>query len=173
MSPSTNNSQNLNYIKGVCIFIDWYLPGYKAGGPIQSVANMVAQLSKHKIFYIVTRNTDYCDDKPYTNITPNIWTQHSENVFVYYFSADNLNYKSIKKLLTENRFETIYLNGIFSVQFTLMPLRICKKLHLENVIVGARGMLAPSALAIKKNKKRFFLSLSKLLGLYKYKQAND
>jgi len=166
MSATTNNNLKINTEKGICIFIDWYLPGYKAGGPIQSVANMVAQLSKHKTFYIVTRNTDYCDDTPYSNITPNIWTKHSDNVFVYYFSADKLHYKSIKNLLKENRFESIYLNGIFSLQFTLMPLRICKKLHLENIIVGARGMLAPSALSIKKNKKRFFLSFSKLLGLY-------
>ena len=166
MSASINHNLKIDTEKGICIFIDWYLPGYKAGGPIQSVANMVAHLSKHKTFYIVTRNTDYCDDTPYSNITPNTWTKHSDNVFVYYFSADKLNYKSIKKLLKENRFESIYLNGIFSLQFTLMPLRICKKLHLENIIVGARGMLAPSALAIKKNKKRFFLSLSKLLGLY-------
>ncbi|CAN5434615.1 hypothetical protein BH10BAC1_BH10BAC1_14720 [soil metagenome] len=28
--------------KKVLIFIDWYLPGYKAGGPRQSVANLVA-----------------------------------------------------------------------------------------------------------------------------------
>ena len=42
----------------VLIFIDWYKPGFKAGGPIQSVSNIVSQLGKDYEFYIITRDTD-------------------------------------------------------------------------------------------------------------------
>ena len=51
--------------KKILIFIDWYLPGYKAGGPIQSVANLVANLKEEFEFSIVTRDTDYCEKLPY------------------------------------------------------------------------------------------------------------
>ncbi len=153
--------------KGICIFIDWYLPGFKAGGPIQSIANLVSQLSNYKTFYIITRNTDYCDSIPYANIEPNTWVNSSHNVHIYYFSEDKITYQSIKNIIVENDFEAIYLNGVFSLKFTLFPLIICKNNNIRNVIVGARGMLAPSALAIKSTKKKIFLLCSKIFKLYK------
>jgi hypothetical protein len=30
--------------KKILVFVDWYLPGYKAGGQIRSVASMVGHL---------------------------------------------------------------------------------------------------------------------------------
>lgn len=151
----------------ICIFIDWYLPGFKAGGPIQSVANMVAHLSKYKKFYIITRNTDYCETTPYENIEANTWTKIAQNVHVFYISSDQVNLKTMKALLTQNKFEKIYLNGIFSTWFTLIPLYVCNTLRFDHVIVGARGMLAPAALSIKKKKKQLFIHLTKYLRLFK------
>ncbi|MBM3917811.1 MAG: glycosyl transferase, partial [Sphingomonadales bacterium] len=43
----------------VCLTIDWYLPGTNSGGPVRSVANLVAAMPNTH-FYIITRNTDYC-----------------------------------------------------------------------------------------------------------------
>lgn len=48
----------------ILIFIDWYKPGYKAGGPIRSVSNMVDALKDDFQFYIITRNTDYLETTP-------------------------------------------------------------------------------------------------------------
>jgi hypothetical protein len=42
----------MNKIK-VLVFIDWYLPGYKAGGPIQSVANIISQLKAISILKLL------------------------------------------------------------------------------------------------------------------------
>ncbi len=38
-------SDNADVRPHVGLFIDWYLPGFRAGGPIQSMANLVAHLS--------------------------------------------------------------------------------------------------------------------------------
>ena len=151
------------------IFIDWFIPGYKAGGPIQSVANMINRLSDKQRFFIVTRNTDYCDTIPYPNIVPNKWIQHASNIWIFYFSNDALSYKNIKQILQKSNCETIYLNGIFSTKFTLFPLYICRQLNYNTyrIIIASRGMLAPSALAIKRKKKMIFLLFSKKIGLYK------
>lgn len=38
----------------VLIFIDWFAPGYKAGGPITSNVNIVEHLSDKLDFYVIT-----------------------------------------------------------------------------------------------------------------------
>ena len=40
--------------KKILVFIDWYLPGYRAGGPIQSIANLVNHLDDELDISIVT-----------------------------------------------------------------------------------------------------------------------
>ena len=42
----------------VLVAIDWYLPAYRAGGPIRSIANLVAALGDEIDFRIVCGNRD-------------------------------------------------------------------------------------------------------------------
>ena len=44
--------------KKILVFIDWYLPGFRAGGPIRSCANLISHLSDEFDFNIVTTDTD-------------------------------------------------------------------------------------------------------------------
>jgi glycosyltransferase involved in cell wall biosynthesis len=152
--------------KKIIVFIDWYLPGYKAGGPIQSVSNLVDHLKDEFDFYIVTRDTDYCESKPYPNIISNEWNTVADGVNVFYFSQNNLTRSNIRKLLRQTTFDSVYLNGIFSLYFTLLPLYYLRKHKNKKVVIAARGMLAESALGVKKMKKRFFLRAVKTLKLF-------
>ena len=52
----------------IIVFIDWYLPAYKAGGAITSVLNMVDLLYNHIDFYIITGDRDLNDSEPFSNI---------------------------------------------------------------------------------------------------------
>ncbi len=153
--------------KRILLFIDWYLPGYKAGGPIQSCANLVAHLQSSYQFFIVTRDTDYCENIPYSTVKSDSWNLINENVHVYYFSKDGLNRKNIFKLLSETPFDYVYLNGIFSFYFTIIPLLYFRKKKTKNIVLAARGMLAPGALEIKGRKKNIFLFIAQALKLYK------
>ena len=38
----------------VLILCDWYEPGYKAGGPIQSITNLIIALENKYTFKVVT-----------------------------------------------------------------------------------------------------------------------
>lgn len=154
--------------KTILLFIDWYLPGYKAGGPIQSCANLVDHLQGDYCFKIVTRDTDYCETNPYKTVKSNTWNKMNDNTHVYYFSNSQLTKKNIYHLIQQTPADVIYLNGVFSYFFTIIPLLYFRRHNRKNIIVAARGMLANGALAIKSKKKQLFLSFAKLLGLFKH-----
>ena len=142
----------------VLIFIDWFLPGDKAGGPIRSCANLMDHLGNDFDFSVVTRDTDYTVTKSYSGITSDAWNILPDGKRVYYISANQLNKETISKLLSEEKYDVVYLNGIWSQAFTAWPMKQLKKSKFKGkVIVAARGMLAPSALAIKATKKKMYL----------------
>lgn len=152
--------------KKILVFIDWYLPGYKAGGPIQSCANLVAHLNDSYDFSVVTRDADYCEFKPYPGIKSNAWNILPDGTKVYYISQDKLNRKIIKEIISAENFDAVYLNGIYSLYFSLLPLYYLKRNRNKLIVIATRGMVGESALSIKKTKKKFFLRASKLTGLF-------
>ncbi|PRY15743.1 glycosyltransferase involved in cell wall biosynthesis [Pontibacter ummariensis] len=153
--------------KKILITIDWYLPGYKAGGPIQSCANLVAHLKEECDFYVLTRDRDYCESKPHAGVTSNAWNRLEEHVWVYYFSDTELGYQNLKRVIQELKPDLSFINGVYSFYFSILPLLILKQLKQQDIIVSARGMLAPSAIQVKGGKKKPFLFLMKKLGFYK------
>ena len=156
----------MNKKKKILVFVDWFLPGYKAGGPIQSCANLIDHLKDEYDFSVITRDTDYCETKPYKGIKSNEWNILSDGIRVYYFSSQKLNRKNIRTIIDSEQFDVLYLNGVFSFFFTLLPLYYAKKKRNQTIIVASRGMLAKSALSIKKTKKLFFLASVKIIRLF-------
>ncbi len=148
----------------ILIFIDWYKPGFKAGGPIRSISNLVSQLIHEYDFYIVTRDTDYLETTPYSTIKTNEWNK-IDNAQVYYLSAENTNKTTIKKLIKEVNPTFVYCNSLYSPKFTLTPIRIAKKLNIKTVL-AVRGMLSEGSLSVKSHKKKIFLGLIKTIGLF-------
>ncbi|MCT4645631.1 MAG: glycosyltransferase family 4 protein [Carboxylicivirga sp.] len=153
--------------KKILIFIDWFLPGYKAGGPVRSMANMVEYLKEDYAFYIVTGNTDYTESIPYITVKSNCWEPFADNVLVFYTDEAHQNKATFKILINEIKPDIAYINGVYSWKFSIRPLLVSKKLKLKKVIVAARGMLAPSAIDVKGGKKRLFLKAARMAGLYK------
>jgi len=152
--------------KKVLVFIDWFRPGYKAGGPVASLDNLTAQLSGEIDFYIVTRDTDYCETKPYADVKANQWNEFSPGVHVYYISAARIRKNTLRKLLAEREYDRYYVNGIYSPFFSILPLNLLRSKR-NRTIVAARGMLAESAIAIKAGRKKIYLALAKFFGIYK------
>lgn len=153
-------------LKKILVFIDWFLPGYKAGGPIRSVANLTAHLSGEFKFFIVTRDTDYLETNPYADVEPNKWVDFAENVKVFYFSADNLSVANIKKLVNNTDFDIVYINGIYSFYFSLLPVYLFRKTR-GKVVVASRGMLSEHSFSSKNLKKKIFFRFARLFKFYK------
>jgi len=153
-------------MKKILVFIDWYKPGYKAGGPIRSMVNMVDHLSDRYEFYIITRNVDYLESEPYKNIESDKWTKMSENESVYYFSNKKLSFNQIKKLIFSTPFDVAYINGIYSFYFSIIPLLILKTIKKSKYIIAPRGMLSQQTFKAKVLKKKIGILLARLFRLY-------
>lgn len=150
----------------ILIFIDWFTPGFKAGGPIKSVTNIVQSLANDFNIFIITSDRDIEEQTPYSNITFNTWIKQ-DLYSIAYLSPDKRK-AFITRELISNTYDNIYFNSFFSKYFTLEPLRIIRKLKLKSkVIIAPRGMLGKGALSIKPLKKQLFISISKLFGFYK------
>jgi len=149
----------------VLILTEWFAPGFKAGGPIRSIQNMVMTLPFE--FYIITTNKDWGDDEPYVNVAADCWIDFSENVKVWY-ASDGLSNECFTQLITEVNPEVLYLNSMFSWTFTWRPILTARNLKFQGkVILAPRGMLHPNAMKIKPSKKRLFLAVIKWMGWIK------
>jgi len=138
----------------VIVFIDWFYPAHKAGGPIRSVYNIVMALSQEMNFYIVTSAYDIGEVKPLDGIETSIWLK-KENYSIIYLEKETQTRKTYKSLIKEIKPQTIYLNSLFSLGFTLKPL--LANTNKIRTVLAPRGMLKKEALAIKPLKKRVFL----------------
>ncbi|MCC5927631.1 MAG: glycosyltransferase [Cyclobacteriaceae bacterium] len=150
----------------ILIFIDWFLPGFRAGGPTRSIANLVDALHQDAELFIITRNTDYCQTEPYPGIKPNAWVNFENKARVYYFSEQHYSYSNLKKLIETTPFDIAYVNGIYSLKYSILPLFICRRIN-KKVVVAVRGMLSCQAFSSKSVKKKSFIYISKWLGMYK------
>ncbi len=74
----------------ILIFVDWFLPGYKAGGPIRSVANIAESLLEVFDIHIVTSNKDHGETETYRNIEFNVWIETKGYKVMYLSSVENI-----------------------------------------------------------------------------------
>lgn len=147
------------------IFIDWFLPGYKAGGPIRSVKNLIDLLHHDINLYLVTSDTDEGVDTPYAGIETGTWLDRGE-YHIQYLDKDLQKASYYKGLIKERNYSAVYINSMFSPAFAIKPLIAAFQTN-KKVVLAPRGMLGPGALAIKPMKKQVFLKLFKVLGWHK------
>ncbi|WP_053990062.1 glycosyltransferase [Mangrovimonas sp. TPBH4] len=151
--------------KKVLIVTDWFLPGYKAGGPIQSINNLVANLGKEYHFTILTSNKDLGDTLPYPNIEYNRILD-KDCYKIMYLDEAHQSFSFYKSVLKNESFDLVYLNSLFSFKFSILPLLVALQTNVQ-VILAPRGMLGEGALKIKALKKKIFLNCFRLLSWHK------
>ena len=171
-------------MKTILTFIGFYLPGYKAGGALRTIANMVDVLDDDINFKLITRDRDWGDNSPYKNIKVNEWND-AKNCKIYYLSKHNsflftrnqaqstknklTNPQSLRTIINNTDFDTYYLNSLFDFSYSIKII-LLRKLRLipqKKVILAPRGEFMDGALKTRTLKKRVFIVLSKLLRLYK------
>ncbi len=155
-------------MKRLLIFVDWFLPGYKAGGQIQSCANLASELKDEMEIYIVTTDRDMGDQEPYGSVAINEWTTLGNSLHVLYLSPKKRGFKAIKSIILAINPHCIYLNSMFSFSFTLLPIEVCRYNELAvKIILAPRGMLHKGALQYKNLKKKIFFHAFRVRGFQK------
>ena len=71
----------------ILVFADWYLPGYTAGGPIRSIANLVGK--RDYDLSIVTSDRDHGSSTAFRDLTFNKWVQGTYDARVIYLDDDH------------------------------------------------------------------------------------
>lgn len=151
--------------KKILVFIDWFYPGYKAGGPIQSCVNFAYAMQNDYDVFVFTSDTDHGESVPYSNVEKDKWVGFQDTkVKIWYSGKENLKFSKIRQIIKEVNPDFLYLNSMYSPKFVLFPLwlKINNQVN-SKVILCPRGALYDSALSIKKYKKIPFLKLFTIL----------
>lgn len=151
----------------ILTFVRYYLPGYKSGGPVRTINNMVEHLGDELDFQIITLDRDATDIQPYSNINVNAWNAIGK-ARVYYVSPAACSLVNLARLIQKTPHDVIYLNSFFDPFFTILPLlaRYLGLLPKRLWIIAPRGEFSKGALIIKQWKKTLFIALADKLGVY-------
>ena len=150
----------------VLAVVDYYLPGYKGGGPAVSVSRIVDCLKRDLEFSVFTRDRDLGDERPYSGIRQNQWIEE-EGVKMFYSSPKNLNAIGLRKAIRDIDPDIIYLNSYFSkLTRSVLILRALRLLKKTPLLVAPRGEFSKGALQLKALKKRKYLSLANLFNFH-------
>lgn len=146
---------------------DYYMPGYKAGGPITTLVNMVNRLGPDLEFQVVTRNRDLGETVPYAGIVPNTWKMFGGTA-VCHLPPRRQGVSALCKILRSANYEVLYLNSFFSPLFSILPLVLNRIGYVPTrpVVLAPRGELCAGALGLKRWRKHFFLQVVKWLNLH-------
>lgn len=158
----------LSKTPAVLTFSSRYLPGYRAGGPIRTLANMVERLGDTFDFRIVTLDRDSGDSTPYPTIQPEKWTPVGK-AQVFYYPPSKLSASALARVANEIDPQLIYLNSFFDPTLTQRVLwaRRLGMLGHTPIVLAPRGEFSLGALKIKRLKKTLYLQASSLIGLYR------
>jgi glycosyltransferase involved in cell wall biosynthesis len=160
----------------ILCLISEYIPGFRSGGPIRTIANLINQLGDEFEIRVICRDRDLGSSVSYSKIKIDRWNTVGR-AKVFYASKKMTGFFGIGKLLRETRYDILYLNSFFAFNFTIIPLilRYFGLVKKKPCAIAPRGEFAKNAIALKKEKKKLFLWLVKFFGLYNnlYWQASS
>lgn len=152
----------------VLVLSDFYLPAFRAGGPVRSLAHLVERLGDRIDFRVVTSDRDLGARTPLPGVRSDAW-QVVGGAPVYYASAPLSRAGGVSALLAAGDYDVLYLNSLFAPRFTLLPLLLHRlgRIPRRPVVLAPRGQLYPGALGHKRAKKLLFLAAARAAGLYR------
>jgi glycosyltransferase involved in cell wall biosynthesis len=151
---SSNGVRNFR----VLVMASAFEPGFRAGGPIRSLAGVVDTVSETIDVYLITRDRDLGAVSPYPGLSGQ-WVQRGQAKVFYLNIKRFAQWLTLWRDLRRIRFGLLYLNSFWDPLFTLAPVLALRAglIRSDRVLIAPRGELARSALSVKPWKKRLFL----------------
>ncbi|MEV1073126.1 glycosyltransferase [Micromonospora parva] len=141
----------------VLLTCDFFEPGFRAGGPVRSVAQLLDTTSPAIDVTMVTRDRDLGSTEPYSGLSGR-WAQRG-TARVYYLDPRRLRqWYAMLRTLRSNRFDLLYVNSLWATS-SILPILAAQTriIQVDRILLAPRGELAASALGVKSRKKRLFL----------------
>jgi glycosyltransferase involved in cell wall biosynthesis len=152
----------------ILILAGYYLPGYKAGGPIRSIRNLAAALATEFHFRIVTLDRDLGDKSPFPGIVANRWVRvdHADVMYLRPGCRGVLGMWTLLRSVDRNT--VLYLNSFYSRRFSMLAalMRWLKLCRPRCVALAPRGELSSGAMRFKRRRKLLYIKISRWLGLH-------
>ena len=159
--------------KRILVLYEYFYPGYKAGGPVQSLQNMILALQDLYDFYVIANAYDLNDTDYYTGVVTDDWNEvvlakDARPIQVWYASHKSPGIVQLKQIIEDIQPHKVYINGMFARSIIRYPLWLRKMgaIAADELIISPRGMIQEGALATKAWKKKLYLSWMRLVGLF-------
>lgn len=152
-------------MKKILIFNAYYWPGFKSGGPQQSILNLVDTFGDKAHFYLITQNHDIQSADVYKEVKTDAWNKVGK-AQVFYTSQAFSAFMPFRFLLEKTKgFDAVYLCDPYRAHS--WKLLILKKLGFIHIplYLAPMGNFSAGALRLKWFKKWVFWHVFDFLGL--------
>jgi glycosyltransferase involved in cell wall biosynthesis len=152
----------------ILVLVAAYLPGYKAGGPIRSIANLVENFGDEFTFRIITSDRDLRGNSPYPGVPIHEWVRVGK-AEVMYLPPRYMSIPAMARTIAQTDPDVLYLNSLFSPLYSIVPMLLhCVRLiRPKTVMLAPRGELCVGALRLKWWKKYPFRMIAKAAGFHR------
>lgn len=159
-------TQNSKTHYTILILIPHYLPGTRSGGPVRTISNLIEILGDEFDFRVLALDHDYGEKLPYTGVQHGTWYFVGKSHVMYLRSSEQRPW-ALRKILVSIKYDLVLLNGVYPKNIlSFLMLRRLGLIEKKPVVIAPRGHLESGALSIKPLKKRLFLAVVKLIGLF-------
>jgi glycosyltransferase involved in cell wall biosynthesis len=150
----------------ILVIADFYLPAFRGGGPIRSIASLIERMGGEFQFFVLCRERDLINSPRSQEKKAYGWVEVG-NARVMYLSPEQLRFFRLRSLLREIDSELLYLNGFFS-PFTrrILTLRLLGLLPKKRIVLVPHGEFSSGALGLKSWKKKAYFRVVRTIGLY-------
>jgi len=144
----------------VLVVADYYLPGFRAGGPVRAIGNTIRRLGSDVEFSVVTRDHD-ADGSNYRDVELGRWTDGPAGRVRY---APRLTPALLQRCVADTACDVIWLNSFFSrASIAVLVLRRMGRIR-RPILLAPRGEFSPGALALKHRRKGLAMRLLRWSG---------
>jgi glycosyltransferase involved in cell wall biosynthesis len=154
--------------KTILILYTYYLPGFKAGGPIQSIAGLVEGLKDEFNFKIISGDRDAGDRQPFASEPIGCWYEYGP-ARVLRIPPGLAGARMMIRALRLESYDVLYINGVWPRTFSMLPV-VCRRVGLlprRPMVLAPRGEFSQGSLSLKSKRKLIYIKLSTWLGFYR------
>src|SRR5271165_10435 len=123
----------------VLCFASYFLPGFRAGGPIRSLQRTIDALRSEFDFRVVTRDRDAAAREPYTDVAYDRWSE-AEGIPTWYLRPPHWSPRVLRRVVADFAPDLLYFQSFLDPSLVAMPL-LLRRLGL--LPRGVPALIAP------------------------------